>query len=147
LLQLAPDVILANGDAAAKTVQQSTRTIPVIFIVGGGAEDLVRSLARPGGNLTSFAIFEANQGAKMLQLFKEIAPRAAHVAILLNPDSAGSRPLYASAAAAAPRFAVEVVLAPVRESTEIEAAMTQWGRESDYGLIVPPDPRPIPTAN
>ena len=41
--------------------------------------------------------------------------------------------------AAAPGVAVEVVVVPVREPAEIEAAMTQWGRESD-GLIVPPDP-------
>jgi hypothetical protein len=34
LLQLAPDVILANGDAATRVVQQSTRTVPIIFIAG-----------------------------------------------------------------------------------------------------------------
>jgi putative ABC transport system substrate-binding protein len=140
LLQLAPDVILANGDAAAKTMQQSTRTIPVIFIVGSGAEGLVQSLARPGGNLTGFAVFEASLGAKLLELLKEIAPRVAHVAILINRDSADSHAVSASAVAAAPRLAVEVVVVPVRESAEIEAAMMQWGRESDYGLIVPPDP-------
>jgi putative ABC transport system substrate-binding protein len=140
LLQLAPDVILANGDAAAKTVQQSIRTIPVIFIVGGDAEGLVQSYRRPGGNLTGFSVFEASLGAKLLELLKEIAPRVSHVAILINPDNAGSQSFSASAVAAAPRFAVEVVVAPVRKSTEIEAAMTQRGRESDYGLIVPPDP-------
>src|SRR5947208_10114044 len=56
LLRLAPDVILANGDAAARTVQQSTRTVPVIFIAGSDAvaNGLVENLARPGGNLTGF---------------------------------------------------------------------------------------------
>ena len=34
LLRLAPDVILANGTPAAKTMQQATRTVPVIFIAG-----------------------------------------------------------------------------------------------------------------
>ena len=54
LLRLAPDVILANGDAAAKTMQQSTRTVPVIFIAGSDAvaDGLVQSLAHRGGNLT-----------------------------------------------------------------------------------------------
>jgi len=33
-----------------------------------------------------------------------------------------------------------VIAAPLREATEIEAAMTQWGRQSDFGLIVPPHP-------
>jgi putative tryptophan/tyrosine transport system substrate-binding protein len=146
LLRLAPDVILANGDAAARTVQQSTRAVPVIFIVGSDAvaNGLVQNLAHPGGNLTGFTVFERSLGAKLLDLLKEIAPSVARVAIMFNQDNPGNRGLSASAAAAAPRFPVEVVAVPLRESkeieAEIEAAMTQWGRESDYGLIVLPDP-------
>jgi putative tryptophan/tyrosine transport system substrate-binding protein len=146
LLRLAPDVILANGDAAAGTVQQSTRATPVIFIVGSDAvaNGLVQNLAHPGGNLTGFTVFEPSLGAKLLDLLKEIAPSVARVAIMFNQDNPGNRGLSASAAAAAPRFPVEVVAVPLRESkeieAEIEAAMAQWGRESDYGLIVLPDP-------
>jgi len=144
LLRLAPDVILANGDAAAKTLQQSTRTVPVIFIVGSDAvaNGLVQNLAHPGGNLTGLAVFEQSLGAKLLDLLKEIAPSVARVAILFNQDNPGNP--FASAAAAAPRFAVEVVAVPLRESNEIdaeiEASMAQWGASRDYGLIVLPDP-------
>jgi putative ABC transport system substrate-binding protein len=146
LLGLAPDVILANGDAAASTVQQSTRTVPVIFIAGSDAvaNGLVQSVARPGGNLTGFSVLEPALGAKLLELLKEIAPGVARVAVLFNQDNPGNRGVSASAAAAASRFAVEVVAVPLRESNEIEAeieaAMAQWGREPDYGLIVLPDP-------
>jgi putative ABC transport system substrate-binding protein len=146
LLRLAPDVILANGDPAARTVQQSTRTVPVIFIAGSDAvaNGLVQSLAHPGGNLTGFSVLEPSLGAKLLELLKEIAPSVARVAILFNQDNPGNRGVSASAAAAALRFAVEVVEVPLRESdeieAEIEAAMAQWGREPDYGLIVLPDP-------
>jgi putative tryptophan/tyrosine transport system substrate-binding protein len=145
LLALAPDLILANGDAAAKTVQQSTRTVPVIFIAGSDAvaNGLVQSLAHPGGNLTGFSVLEPSLGAKLLELLKEIAPSVARVAILFNQDNPGNRGVFDSAAAAAPRFAVEVVAVPLRESkeieAEIEAAMAQWGRDRD-GLIVLPDP-------
>jgi putative ABC transport system substrate-binding protein len=146
LLQLAPDVILANGDAAARMVQQSTRTVPVIFIAGSDAvaNGLVQNLAHPGGNLTGFTVLEPSLGAKLLELLKEIAPSVARVAVLFNQDNPGNRGVSASAAAAAARFAVEVVAVPLRESNEIEAeieaAMAQWGREPDYGLIVLPDP-------
>jgi putative ABC transport system substrate-binding protein len=58
---------------------------------------------------------------------------------LSNPD-ANPASWFASALAAAPRFAVEVVSAPLRDSIEIEAAMAKWGREPDFGLIVVPDP-------
>ena len=146
LLRRAPDVILAIGDAAARTVQQSTRTVPVIFIAGSDAvaNGLVQSLAHPGGNLTGFSVLEPSLGAKLLELLKEIAPSVARVAILFNQDNPGNRGVSASAAAAAPRFAVEAVAVPLPESNEIEAeieaAMARWGREPNYGLIVLPDP-------
>ena len=141
LLQLAPDVILANGTPAAKTMQQASRTVPVIFIAGSDpvVDGLVPNLAHPGGNLTGFYVFEPSLGAKMLELLKEIAPHVARVAILSNPD-ANPASWFASAVAAAPKFAVEVVTAPLRGSNEIEAAMAQWGREPNFGLIVLPDP-------
>jgi putative tryptophan/tyrosine transport system substrate-binding protein len=141
LLRLAPDVILANGTPAARTMQQSSRTVPVIFIAGSDPvlDGLVPSLAHPGGNLTGFYVFEPSFGAKLLELLKEIAPHVARVAILSNPD-ANPASWSASAVAAAPKFAVEVVAAPLRDSNEIEAAMAQWGREPNFGLIVVPDP-------
>ena len=141
LLRLAPDVILANGTPAAKTMQQASRTVPVIFIAGSDPvlDGLVPSLAHPGGNLTGFYVFEPSLAAKLLELLKEIAPHVARVAILSNPD-ANPASWFPSAVAAAPRFAVEVVAAPLRDSNEIEAAMAQWGREPNFGLIVVPDP-------
>src|SRR5262245_12801796 len=141
LLQLAPDVILANGTPAAKTMQQASSTVPVIFIAGSDPvlDGLVPSLARPGGNLTGFYVFEPSLPSKLLELLKEIAPHVTRVAMLTNPD-ANPASWFASAVAAAPRFAVEVVAAPLRDSKEIEAAMAQWGRERDFGLIVVPDP-------
>jgi putative tryptophan/tyrosine transport system substrate-binding protein len=141
LLRLAPDVILANGTPAARTMQQLTRTVPVIFIAGSDpvVDGLVMSLARPGGNLTGLYVFEPSIGAKLLELLKEIAPHVARAAILFNPDAKAASWL-AAAATVAPRFAVEVIEAPVRDSNEIEAAIAQWGRQPNYGLIVLPDP-------
>jgi putative ABC transport system substrate-binding protein len=141
LLQLAPDVILANGSPAARIMKQSSRTVPVIFIAGSDpvVDGLVMSLAHPGGNLTGFYVFEPSLGAKLLELLKEIAPHVARVAILFNPD-ANAASWLAVAAAAAPRFAVEVFEAPLRDSNEIEAAMARWGRQPNCGLIVLPDP-------
>jgi putative ABC transport system substrate-binding protein len=141
LMQLAPDVILANGTPAARIMQQSNSTVPVIFIAGSDpvVDGLVPSLAHPGGNLTGFYVFEPSLGAKLLELLKEIAPQIARVAIVSNPD-ANPASWFASMVAAAPRFAVEMVEAPLRGSNEIETAMAQWGREPNFGLIVVPDP-------
>jgi putative tryptophan/tyrosine transport system substrate-binding protein len=87
ILRQAPDVVLANGDAAAKAAQQATRTVPVIFIAGGDpvGDGLVRSLAHPGGNVTGFAVMEPSLGAKLLGMLKQVAPRVTRVAVLVNP--------------------------------------------------------------
>jgi hypothetical protein len=113
----------------------------VIFIAGSDPvlDGLVPSLAHPGGNLTGFYVFEPSLGAKLLGLLKEIAPHVARAALLLNPD-ANPASWLASAVAAATRFAVEVVPAPLRNAGEIEQTMAKWGREPNIGVIVVPDP-------
>jgi putative tryptophan/tyrosine transport system substrate-binding protein len=138
----APDVILANGDAAVKATEQSTQIIPVIFIASGDpvGDGLVKSLARPGGNVTGFAVMEPSLGAKLLGLLKQVAPHVTHIGVLLNPDSVTHKRILALLVAAAPGFAVEVVPAPALEPAGIERAITEWGQKTGYGLIVPSDP-------
>src|SRR5262249_14785345 len=76
LVALAPDVILASGNAAAAPVLQATRTVPIVFVivpdpVGAGFVD---SLPQPGGNATGFLAFEYGLSGKWLELLKDIAP-------------------------------------------------------------------------
>jgi putative tryptophan/tyrosine transport system substrate-binding protein len=146
LLRLSPDVILANGTPAAKTMQQSSRTVPVIFIAGSDpvVDGLVSSLAQPGGNLTGFYVLEPSLGAKLLGLLKEIAPNVARVAILSNPDAKAQSSWQTSVATAAVKLGVEAVEAPLRDSNEIEAAIGSWGHERNFGLIVVPDRHQLP---
>ena len=90
------DVVIAFGTPAARAMQRATRTIPILFNVGGDpvASGLVASLARPGGNLTGFC--EGLYDGKMLQLIKEIQPKAALVAY---PQVGVSRDVVATARA------------------------------------------------
>src|SRR5215469_8925769 len=140
ILGQSPDVMLANGDAAVRAAQQLTRTVPVIFIASGDpvGDGLVASLAHPGGNLTGFAVMEL--GAKLLGMLKQVAPPVSRVGVLVNPDSATHQRIFSLLVGAAPSFAVDVVKAPARERGEIETAITKWGQDSNYGLIVPSDP-------
>jgi putative tryptophan/tyrosine transport system substrate-binding protein len=142
LLSEAPDVMLANGDAAIKASQQLTQTVPVVFIGGGDpvADGWVRSLAHPGGNVTGFAVMEPSLGAKLLGMLKQVAPRVARVAVLVNPDNTNHQRILALLVAAGPSFAIDVTATPVGEPAAMEAAMKQWGHESNHGLIVPSDP-------
>jgi ABC-type uncharacterized transport system substrate-binding protein len=84
LVALAPDVILAAASAAMGALQQTPRTVPIVFVtvidpVGAG---FVESLALPGGNATGFALFEYTLSGKWVELLKEIAPSVARAAVL-----------------------------------------------------------------
>jgi putative ABC transport system substrate-binding protein len=138
----APDVLLANGDAAANAARRLVKTVPVIFIASGDpvGDGLVQSLARPGANLTGFAVMEPSLGTKLLEMLKQVAPRVARVGVLVNPDSVTHKRIFSLLKAAARTFSVEVEWTPVRETNEIETAITKWGKGSNYGVIVPSDP-------
>ena len=90
----APDVILASASTSVAALQQTTRTVPIVFVnvidpVGAG---FVASLARPGGNSTGFTLFEYSLSGKWLELFKEIAPNLTRIAILRNSRRCMGRP-------------------------------------------------------
>src|SRR5262245_34423335 len=108
LVALAPDVILAVGSAAVAALQQGA--VPIVFVnvvdpVGAG---FVETLARPGGHVTGFTLFEYAISAKWLELLKEIAPRVTRAAVIRNEAFPGGNAQFAVIQAAAPSFGVEV---------------------------------------
>jgi len=142
LLETVPDVMVANGDPAARAAQTASSTVPVIFIAGSDpiANGYVQSFAHPGGNLTGFTVLEPSLGTKLLELLKDIAPSITRVAVMFNLDNPGNKQL-SEAAVAATSLGVEVIAVPVRDSAEIEVAMTKLSAEPGPGLIVLPDPK------
>ena len=124
LLALSPDVILATGGATLGPLHQATRTVPIVFMlipdpVGAG---FVENLARPGGNLTGFAVFEYGFGTKYVELLKEIAPRVTRAAVIRDSTTSGGVGQFAAIQALAPSFGLEVIPLNVRDGGEIERA-------------------------
>jgi len=138
LIALAPDIILASGALTVVTLQQTTRTIPIVFAgltdpVGAG---FVESLARPGGNTTGFTSFEYGLGTKWLELLKEIAPRITRVGVMRDSISSTGVGFWAAMQGAAPSAGLELRSLGVRDAPEIERAVAGFARESGGGLIV-----------
>ena len=142
LIALQPDLILSHSTPTTAALLQQTRTIPIIFAnvsdpVGSG---FVASLPRPGGNVTGFINMEATMAGKWLELLKEIAPRVNRVAFLFNPATAPYAEYYLSPfKAAAPSFAVEAIVAPVRNTSGLESAIAALASAPNGGLVVMPD--------
>ncbi|MBI3371491.1 MAG: ABC transporter substrate-binding protein [Betaproteobacteria bacterium] len=92
LVALRVDLIVAVSTQAIQAAAAATTTIPVVFPassdpVGAG---LVKSLARPGGNVTGLSTIAADLGAKQIELLKLMLPRLSRIAVLLNPSNAGN---------------------------------------------------------
>jgi len=143
LVDLQPDVILADSTPITAAFQRETRTIPIVLLevsdpIGAG---FIASLAQPGGNITGFIHFEGSMGGKWLELLTEIAPDVKRVAAMFNPDTAPYvQPYYRSAFEAAARsLKVTPIMAPVRSDAEIESVIASLGREPGGGVVVMPD--------
>src|SRR6266704_3046627 len=81
------DVIVTGGTPATMAAKQATQTIPIVFSVAGQVVEkgIVRSLGRPGGNVTGLT-FQAGHG-KVLQLLKEAVPTITRVVFLHDPTT------------------------------------------------------------
>ncbi|HKF11700.1 MAG TPA: ABC transporter substrate-binding protein [Xanthobacteraceae bacterium] len=87
------DVIVALSTTAARPLKQSTSVIPIVVVgMADPVEDeLVASLARPGGNVTGTTFLGPELVAKRLQLLSEIVPRHSRVALLWHPHAYSDR--------------------------------------------------------
>jgi putative tryptophan/tyrosine transport system substrate-binding protein len=140
LVALKPDVIFAAPASAVPALQRETKTIPIVFAQTPDpvALGLVESLARPGGNITGFALYELAIGGKWLELLKQIAPTVARVAVLHDPRLPSAAGYVRAITQAAPSFGSEVVALAARNAAEIERVIGEFAREKTTGLIVPP---------
>jgi putative ABC transport system substrate-binding protein len=137
LAALAPDVILAHGSSTVGPLLQATRTVPIVAPVmadpvGAG---LVDSLARPGGNVTGFMSTEYSMGGKWLELLKQIAPSVTRAAVLRDPSQGSGTSQFAAVQTAAPSLRVEVTPVGLRDTDEIERAVSAFARSPNGGLI------------
>ena len=139
LIALQPDLILSNDTPTTATLLQQTRTVPIVFAtvadpVGSG---FVASFARPEGNATGFAVYEASLGGKWLELLKETVPSVSRVVVIFNPATAPFAENHLkSLNNAAPSFGVEARVAHVSDVSELETVVATQAREPNSGLIV-----------
>ena len=138
LVRLRVDVIVAFGTPAARAAKNATETIPIVFArvgdpVGFG---LVKSLARPGGNLTGVSVITVELGAKRLELLKEAVPGVTRVGVLWDPSFSPAAPELRQIEGAARSLGVELHPAAVQRPEEFEGALLAMKRQSVGALTV-----------
>jgi putative ABC transport system substrate-binding protein len=132
-------IVASGGIAAILAAKAATATIPVLFIV---SEDpvrlgLVKSLARPEGNLTGINFFNSELVAKQLELLRELVPQAVAVAVFVNPASTNTFEATVRDVEPASRaMGLQIKLLRASTSREIDAAFTMLASERPDALFV-----------
>jgi putative ABC transport system substrate-binding protein len=135
-------VIAAPGAAAALAAKTATATIPIVFGVG---EDpvklgLVASLARPGGNATGVNFLIQEIVAKELGLLHELVPKAARIAVLVNPANASNMESTLRELLEASRtLGLQIQTLRAATNSEIDVAFASAAQDQTDALIVGAD--------
>jgi putative ABC transport system substrate-binding protein len=136
LVEMKPDVIFAGNQTAVLALQQAGNSAPTVFVQVADpvAAGFVASLARPGGHMTGFALFEFDIARKWVEMLGEIAPRTVHIGVIYDPASAapGFLPHLESALPPSMRLTPSLV----NNRSEVEEAIKRTGGEPNGALIV-----------
>ena len=139
LAALDVEVIVLAGTAAARAAMGATRTIPIVVTVVGDpvTAGLVRSLAKPGGNLTGLAWQASDLVTKQLQLLREMVPSAARLAALSHAANPTTR---VAVEAAARSLGAKLDVLDVGGPADIAGAFEAAQRSRAGALLVLPSP-------
>ena len=145
LVRLKVDLIVVMSTSPARAVEQATNTIPII--VAGMADpvgdELVATLARPGGNITGNTFLGPELIPKRFGLFKQAVPRLSRLAALLHPNAYGKRTIEGmlkETEVASRAIGVELQLFKALDPNDIESAFSGITSSRSEGIIVMPSP-------
>jgi putative tryptophan/tyrosine transport system substrate-binding protein len=122
--RLKVDVIVTSGTPAVMASMQATSVIPIVFATAGDPvwNNLVASLARPGGNVTGLATLAADLAGKRLGLLREVVPNLDRLAIMGNVGNPFTVLELGEVQAAARALGLEVVTLEIRRAQDIAPA-------------------------
>jgi len=134
------DVIATFGPAQIEAARRATDSIPIVIIACDRADRLVKSIARPGGNITGMACISSDLAAKRLQLMQEIVPGLSRVAVLFNGGVPAKVEELGEITATAKTLEIEVQPAEIRDPSGIKAAFAAMKVGSPQALIALSEP-------
>jgi putative ABC transport system substrate-binding protein len=141
LVGLKVDVIVSGSSQAISALQKATTTIPIVMATSGDpiGSGFVKSLARPGANITGFSNLTSDIGAKQLELLVSMVPKLSRVAVLVNPANPSLATFLKNVQSAAQRVGVTVLPLEARTAQEIENAFPMMTQGKSAAVIVATD--------
>ena len=136
-----PDAVVAIGGRVIPVLMQLSRSVPIV-VAGAGdpvGTGWVASLARPGGNVTGFTMFELSMFGKTLETLKQIAPATVRVALVFNPENPNTVVYRRALEEAAGPLAIEPVITPIHGIAELDRAIASLAERRGTGVFFLPD--------
>ena len=142
LADLKPDVILAQSTPGVRAVVATKTMAPVIMVAVGDpvGSGFVKSLGRPGGNVTGLSILTSDVSPKLLEMLKAMIPRLSRVAVLVNPANPNSTVSLTNIRSAAGPMKLKIVAVEASVAGDFDKAFAAIGRQRPDALIIPGDP-------
>jgi putative ABC transport system substrate-binding protein len=131
-------VIVASGAVnAAMAAKAATKTIPIVFIIGSDPVEhgLVKSLGRPGGNITGVTLSSNQILAKRLELLRELLPETKSVAMLVNPSNPNADREANEVKRTAAVWKLNLQIVPVKALSDFEPALAGMVRSGVGGFF------------
>ena len=146
LVRFGVDVIFAIGPPQALAAAKATDRVPIVFVGGGDPVQmgLVKSLARPGGNVTGLTFVTVELAPKRIQLLKDVVSQAKRVAILWNPNNVVNKLELNEASATSATLKMTVFPVEIRVPDDFERAFTLATRERANAALILSSPLTFP---
>jgi ABC-type uncharacterized transport system substrate-binding protein len=130
-------IVAAAGNPAAEA-KKATSTIPIVFVTAADpiAMGLVSSLNRPGSNVTGFSSLGVATGSKRLGLLRELVPRVARFALLVDPIVPTAKSIIDETQAAASAVGVHIEAFTAKNNHEIDAAFASLVQKGAEAIVV-----------
>jgi putative ABC transport system substrate-binding protein len=147
LSEMAADLVarsvsaIAANTPAVPIAKAATSMIPIVFVTGDDPVEngLVKSLSRPGGNITGVTLISSVLGNKQVGLLRELTPTTTSIAFLMNPNNSSSVRNVTEATDAAKSVWRTVHVLSSGTVSEIETAFAAMAQERVGALVVVPD--------
>jgi putative ABC transport system substrate-binding protein len=138
LVKLQVDVIVAATPPIARAAQKATATIPIVMVnvADPVAFGLIKSLARPGGNITGTATMISELAPKHLEMLLAVVPKLSRAAVLVHPDDASHAAILENVRRAAQQSRTEILPAEARTASDIESAFSVMTGKNVGAVIV-----------
>lgn len=145
LVELRVEVLVVSGAETTVAAKAGTATLPVVFAAAGDPvyAGLVKSYARPGGNLTGLSFIAPELGAKRVALVKEILPKARRMSVMWNARDPTSGREWDQARSAARTLGIAVEPLPIGETDDLVRALAALPKSRPDALLVIVDARMV----